>query len=283
MIVTPYIPKVREVRWSTGNASWGLVPTMGYLHEGHLSLVRLARSANDNIAVSIFVNPTQFTPDEDLATYPRDLEKDLSLLEAENVDLVFAPSQQSMYPDDFQTELTVEEISKPLEGYSRPAHFQGVATIVAKLFNIFEPSRAYFGQKDYQQTMIIKQMVLDLNFDLEVVVGAIVRESDGLAMSSRNMRLRPEQRAVATVLHDSLILAEKAYLSGESTGARLRGIMSDSIASQPLGRLDYVSVADLVTLTELDKVINSALLSLAVFFDSVRLIDNLIVRPTFGE
>ncbi len=280
MIVTPYIAKVREIRWLTGNESWGLVPTMGYLHEGHLSLVRLARKANDKLAVSIFVNPTQFAPGEDLATYPRDLKKDLRLLEAENVDLVFTPSQQSIYPDDFQTEVSVEDISKLLEGYSRPTHFQGVATIVAKLFNIFEPSRAYFGQKDYQQTLIIKQMVKDLNFGLEVVVGAIVRESDGLAMSSRNMYLNPEQRAVATILHDSLILAEKAYLSGETSGARLRKIMSEKIASQPLARLDYVSAADLIRLIELDRITSPALFSLAVFFGSVRLIDNLIVRPT---
>ena len=279
MIVTPDIPEVREIRWSTGNDSWGLIPTMGYLHEGHLSLVRLARKANDKIAVSIFVNPTQFAPDEDLATYPRNLGEDLRLLEAEKVDLVFTPSQQSIYPDDFQTEVSVEDISKRLEGYSRPTHFQGVATIVAKLLNIFAPTRAYFGQKDYQQTLIIKQMVKDLNFAVEVVVGAIVRESDGLAMSSRNMRLTPGQRAAATVLHDSLILAKNAYASGEVSGARLRKIMSENIAVQPLARLDYVSVSDLATLMELDKITSSAIFSLAVFFDSVRLIDNLIVRP----
>lgn len=277
MIIAKDIAKVREIRTIYGRESWGLVPTMGYLHEGHLSLVRLARTENDKVAVSIFVNPTQFAPDEDLATYPRDLERDLSLLASEEVDLVFTPTDKLMYPDSFQTIVIVEEIAKPLEGYSRPSHFQGVTTVVTKLFNIFEPTRAYFGQKDYQQALIVKQMVSDLNFDLEIVVGKIIREPDGLAMSSRNKRLNPEQRLAATVLQKSLIAAEKAYRLGEVRGARLRQIMSAEIANEPLARLDYASVADPETLDELDMVTGSALLSLAVFFDHIRLIDNTLI------
>ena len=279
MIVTPDIETIRKTRWSMYKETWGLVPTMGYLHEGHLSLVRLARAANDRVAVSIFVNPTQFAPTEDLATYPRNLERDLRLLKTEKVDLVFIPSNQSMYPPDFQTKVTVEKISMPLEGSSRPSHFQGVSTVVAKLFNIFEPTRAYFGQKDFQQTLLIKQMIKDLNFGIEIVIGRIVREADGLAMSSRNKRLNPEQRQAASLLYNTLVLTEKAFIAGETSGHRLREFISTNIAKEPLARLDYASVADATNLAEVDEITGPTLLSLAVFFDSVRLIDNLILNP----
>lgn len=278
MIVTADIDQLRHIRWQDPGLTWGLVPTMGYLHDGHLSLVRLARNQNDRVGVSIFVNPTQFAPGEDLAMYPRDLDRDLALLEAENVDLVFIPAPEQMYPPDHQTRVAVTKVSQPLEGASRPTHFEGVTTIVAKLFNIFQPTRAYFGQKDAQQTVVVKQMIRDLNFGLEIIVGPIIREPDGLAMSSRNVLLSPGQRREATVLFSALKAAEEVLLAGETKGDAVRQLMADTIATVPTARLDYVSVADPNTLQELETVEYEALLSLAVFFDPVRLIDNLLFR-----
>ncbi|MCI0396361.1 MAG: pantoate--beta-alanine ligase [Chloroflexi bacterium] len=270
--------QVRAIRWADPSLSWGLVPTMGYLHDGHLSLVRQARAENDRVAVTIFVNPTQFAPTEDLSTYPRDLERDLALLAAGGVDLVFTPDNTTMYPPGFQTKVTVEQVSRPLEGLSRPAHFQGVTTVVAKLFNIVQPTRAYFGQKDAQQTVVIRRLAADLNFNLEIIVGPTIREADGLAMSSRNVRLSPEQRAVATVLYRALHTAVSALRAGEHDSETLRALMRDTVAAEPLARLDYVSVAHLHTLAELDRVESGALFSLAVFFGNVRLIDNIVVE-----
>lgn len=280
MIVLEDIAGVRAARSSDLTSSWGLVPTMGFLHEGHLSLVRQARAENDVVAVSIFVNPTQFAPHEDLGTYPRDLQRDLALLAAERVDYVFVPQDHEMYPAGFQTRVVVEEVTRPLEGLSRPTHFQGVTTVVAKLFNIFQPKRAYFGQKDAQQTVVVRRMVVDLDFPLELVICPTVREPDGLAMSSRNAKLTTKQRKAATILFRALSTARDSILAGESSGARIRELMEDVIASESLARLDYVSVASSQTLAEIETVAGEVLISLAVYFGEVRLIDNTLVRGT---
>lgn len=276
MNVVNSIPDIRQIRWADPTLSWGLVPTMGYLHEGHLALVRRAKAENDQTAVTIFVNPAQFAPTEDLSTYPRDLARDLSLLQAEGVDLVFTPTDATMYPPDFQTTVTVQQLSQPLEGAARPTHFQGVATVVAKLFNILQPTRAYFGQKDAQQTVVLRQMVHDLNFNVAMVICPTVREADGLAMSSRNAYLSPEQRPAAIVLRRALQAAQNAYAQGERRGDHLRQLMADTINAEPLARLDYVSAADPETLQELSHVEEGVLLSTAVFFGKTRLIDNIL-------
>lgn len=277
MIVTANIDEVRAIRRQESDKSWGFVPTMGYLHEGHLSLVRRAREGNGRVAASIYVNPTQFAPTEDLSSYPRDLERDLTLLEAENVDLVFTPSDEIMYPADFQTTILLSDVTKPLEGASRPTHFAGVATIVAKLFNIIQPDRAYFGQKDAQQAVVLRQMVRDLNFNLELVVCPIVREPDGLALSSRNKYLSPAERKAALVLSRALQKAQAAFDDGERDARTLLRIMAGLISAEPLARLDYVSVAHPDTLAELEQIEDKALLSMAVFIGKTRLIDNVIV------
>jgi pantoate--beta-alanine ligase len=256
----------------------GLVPTMGYLHEGHLSLVRRVRAECVSVAVSIFVNPTQFGPEEDLSAYPRNLPRDLSLLEAEGVDLVWMPTPEVMYPPAFQTWVTVEEVTKPLEGEMRPGHFRGVTTVVAKLFTGVQPQKAYFGQKDAQQAIVIRQMTRDLNFPIEIVVCPTVREPDGLAMSSRNTYLSPKERQAATVLHRALTAARAAFDEGERDAKRLRGIVTETITSEPLARLQYVSCSHLDTLQELETVADKALLSLAAFVGQTRLIDNVVVR-----
>ncbi|SNB74053.1 pantoate--beta-alanine ligase [Thermoflexus hugenholtzii] len=276
MRVVHTIAEARAVRRALPG-TWGFVPTMGYLHEGHLSLVRRARAENDRVAVSIFVNPTQFGPHEDYARYPRDLERDLRLLEPLGVDLVFVPSVEEMYPPGFQTWVIVEEVSRPLEGASRPGHFRGVATVVAKLFNILQPDRAYFGQKDAQQTVVIRRMVQDLNIPVEIVICPTVREPDGLAMSSRNTYLNPEERRAATVLFRALQAAKARYEAGERDAEGLREAMREVIRAEPLARIDYVSVADPETLQELERVEGPALLSLAVYIGTTRLIDNIML------
>lgn len=277
MFVTKTIEDVRAHRWAEPALSWGLVPTMGTLHEGHLSLVRRARAENDRVGASIFVNPIQFDRRADLEAYPRQLERDCALLEAEGVDLVWAPDEATVYPPGFQTYVTVEEVTKVLEGAARPGHFRGVTTVVAKLFNVFQPTRAYFGQKDAQQAAVIRQMARDLAFNLEIVVCPIVREPDGLAMSSRNLLLKPEERPAALVLKRALDAARAAWESGERDGESLRAIMRAIIAAEPLARLDYVSAADPVTLAEIDGEASAALLSMAVFVGQVRLIDNTLL------
>src|SRR5512139_1835857 len=216
----------------------GLVPTMGYLHEGHLSLVRRAREECDHVAVSIFVNPTQFGPKEDLAKYPRDLERDMKLIEP-YTDLLWTPTPEIMYPEGYQTWVEVEKMTLPLEGAMRPGHFRGVTTVVAKLFNAVQPDRAYFGQKDAQQAAVIRQMVRDLNFPIEIVVCPIVREPDGLAMSSRNVYLDPAQRKAATVLFRALTTAKELYEAGERNGEKLRQTMKEVLASEPLAQMQY--------------------------------------------
>ncbi|MCS6844246.1 MAG: pantoate--beta-alanine ligase [Caldilineales bacterium] len=255
----------------------GVVPTMGFLHEGHLALVRRARQENASVIVTIFVNPTQFGPTEDFAAYPRDLARDLALLEQVGADLVFAPEVAEIYPPGFQTYVTVEQVAQPLEGARRPGHFRGVATVVAKLFNLTQPQRAYFGQKDAQQVRVIQQMTADLNFPLEIVVCPTVREPDGLAMSSRNTYLTPEQRQAAPVLYRSLQAVEAAYRSGERDAGRLRQIALDVLAAEPLAQVEYVSVADAATLQELEQVMAPALVSMAVRIGRARLIDNILL------
>lgn len=275
--VVAEVAEVRARRWQQPSLSWGLVPTMGYLHAGHLNLVRQARQENDRVGVSIFVNPTQFNDARDLARYPRNLERDLALLQAEGVDLVWAPPPEIVYPSGYQTYVAVEEITQPLEGSARPGHFRGVATVVAKLFNVFQPQRAYFGQKDAQQVAVIRRMVTDLNFNLEVVVCPTTREPDGLAMSSRNANLSPEARRQATCLYQALTAAQQAFQTGERSAEKLRELMRRVISSASLATVDYISVADRDSLQELDTIEKGALLSMAVFVGGVRLIDNLVL------
>ena len=258
--------------------SWGFVPTMGYLHEGHLSLVRRARVENDRVAVSIFVNPTQFSPAEDFAAYPRDLERDRELLELPGVDLIFHPTPDVMYPPGFQTYLTVAEVTKTLEGAARPGHFRGVATVVAKLFNIVQAERAYFGQKDAQQVVVIKRMVADLAVPTRIVVCPTLREPDGLAMSSRNTYLDPAQRTAAAVLYRALTTAKDRYDAGERDAEALRDAMRYTLAQEPLAKVEYVSAADPTTLLELDHVEDRVLLSMAVRIGRTRLIDNFLLE-----
>lgn len=255
----------------------GLVPTMGYLHEGHLSLIRRARDECDYVIVSIFVNPTQFGQNEDLAKYPRDIEQDLSLIEP-FTDLVWMPLAEIMYLQGYQTWVEVEAMTRPLEGEMRPGHFKGVTTVVAKLFNAVQPHKAYFGQKDAQQVAVISRMARDLNFPIEIVICPIVREPDGLAMSSRNVYLDPEQRKAATVLYRALNKAKTAYYEGEHNAGKLRKIMEEVIVDEPLAQMQYVSCADYDTLEELDVVKGKTLLSMAVFIGKTRLIDNFVLE-----
>ncbi|MFC2000687.1 pantoate--beta-alanine ligase [Chloroflexota bacterium] len=264
------------------SASLGFVPTMGYLHEGHLSLVQRATAENETVAVSIFVNPTQFGPTEDLAQYPRDTERDLGLLGKEGVDLVFMPSPEDIYPEGFSTWVDVEKVTDRLEGELRPGHFRGVSTVVAKLFNIVEPTRAYFGQKDAQQALVIKKMVADLNMNLEVILVPTVREPDGLAMSSRNVYLNPEERQASLVLWKSLNLARQLWSQGERDAEKVRRQMISLIQKEPLADIGYVSVAHPETLEELSRIDRSALVSLAVRIGKTRLIDNITLdrNPT---
>ena len=256
----------------------GFVPTMGYLHDGHLSLARLARSSCESVIASIFVNPTQFAPTEDLAAYPRDLDRDLALLEAEGCDLVLAPStNDEFYPAGYDTWVDVAGITQKLEGASRPTHFRGVATVVAKLFNIVQPQRAFFGQKDAQQALVIRRLIRDLNYNIKLVLGPTIREDDGLAMSSRNKYLTPEQRAAAPVLRRCLDRIESLYADGERDAENLRQAMTTILQAEPLALPDYISVADLDSLEELQRFEGQALVSLAVRFGTTRLIDNTVL------
>jgi pantoate--beta-alanine ligase len=276
MKVLMTVSEVRAFRASR-EGSLGLVPTMGALHAGHLSLVARARKENEHVAASIFVNPAQFGPAEDFTAYPRALDTDLGLLASLGVDAVWTPSASAVYPPGFQTWITVEDASAPLEGARRPGHFRGVATVVAKLLNVFHPARAYFGQKDAQQVAVIRRMVEDLSFPVDVVVCPIVREKDGLAMSSRNAYLGPDERRAAPVLHRALEAARAAFDSGERDAGRLRAILTKTLAGEPLVRPDYVSVADTSTLAELERVEGAALVSLAARIGKTRLIDNVLL------
>ena len=270
------VAEFKEVRRKI-RGTVGFVPTMGYLHEGHLFLARRAKAENDVSVVSIFVNPTQFGPKEDFARYPRDPDRDLALLEKERTDLVLMPPVEEMYPPGISTWVDVENVTKTLEGAARPGHFRGVATVVAKLFNIVEPSKAYFGQKDAQQVVVIQKMVTDLNMNLEVVAVPTLREPDGLAMSSRNVYLNPEERQAAVVLWRSMNLVKGLQQKGERDAEKLRNEMVALIKKEPLARIDYVSIADPRTLNELSHIKGSALVSMAVYIGKTRLIDNLIL------
>ncbi|MBZ5569027.1 MAG: pantoate--beta-alanine ligase [Acidobacteriia bacterium] len=256
----------------------GLVPTMGALHEGHLSLIRAARAQSDVVAVSIFVNPLQFGPNEDLAKYPRTLERDCQLLEVEKVDLLFAPSNQDMYPACATTFVTVEGLSEKLCGRSRPGHFRGVTTVVAKLFNIVEPDLAFFGQKDAAQVAIIRRMVRDLNFPVQIVVCPIVREQDGLALSSRNAYLDPQQRKQALVLNRSLMRVQTLADTGERSAAKLVEAGKQVIADEPGVRLDYFEIVHPDTLDPVADLSNGALVAVAAFVGATRLIDNVVLH-----
>ncbi|MBI2886917.1 MAG: pantoate--beta-alanine ligase [Chloroflexi bacterium] len=270
------IEEFRRERAATPG-SLGLVPTMGYLHEGHLSLVRRARAENAVSAVWIFVNATQFNEAADFAHYPRDEARDCRMLEQERVDLLFMPPPQEIYPPGFGTYVTVEGVTERLEGEFRPEHFLGVATVVTKFFNIMQPTCAYFGQKDAQQVLVIKKMVADLNIPVEVVVCPTVREPDGLAMSSRNVNLSPRQRHAALALYRALCLAQEQWARGNKDGEAIRRAMTALIQGEPLARIDYVSVAHPETLQELDRIEGGALVSLAVHIGRTRLIDNVVL------
>ncbi|PYS51014.1 MAG: pantoate--beta-alanine ligase [Acidobacteria bacterium] len=257
----------------------GLVPTMGALHDGHLSLIREARRMCDVVVVSVFVNPTQFSLDEDFDRYPRDLTKDAAILTDYNVDYIFAPTIEEIYPKDFSTYITVSGLSEQLEGVSRPGHFRGVATVVTVLLNIVRPDFAFFGQKDAQQTLVIKRLVRDLAFDTEIVVLPTVREESGLALSSRNAYLNEGERRAALVLYRALSSAKEAYAEGERSGSRLASIVQATVAAEPLARIDYVSVADADTLESLERLNDrTVLIALAVHIGRARLIDNITLN-----
>lgn len=276
------VSTVEEVReqvkaWRQGGLSVGLVPTMGYLHEGHRSLIDKAVEQNDRVVVSVFVNPIQFGPGEDLATYPRDLERDAVLCENAGASLIFHPEPADMYFDDFCTYIDMSGLTEGLCGKTRPTHFRGVCTVVGKLFNIVEPDRAYFGQKDAQQLAVIRRMVRDLNFPLEIVGCPIIREEDGLAKSSRNTYLSPEERRAAVILHKGLEKGEELVRSGEKSAAVVKKVIRDILESEPLARVDYVDIVDFDNIQEIDTLGDSVLVAVAVYIGKTRLIDNFIV------
>jgi pantoate--beta-alanine ligase len=277
MIVIENVAEMKKARESlTGKV--GFVPTMGYLHEGHLTLVRRSRENNDHTVVSIFVNPTQFGPGEDFNRYPRDYPRDFAMLEKEKTDIVYLPSPAQMYPEGYNTWVEVYKVTDRLEGAIRPGHFRGVATVVNKLFNIVQPDRAYFGQKDAQQCVVIRKMIADLNMNLEMIIVPTVRETDGLAMSSRNVYLNAEERRQAPVLNQSLVLAREMWLAGEHDSARIRSAMADLIKQSPLGKIEYISIADAFSLRELERAEPPAVISMAVKFGNTRLIDNTLLE-----
>jgi len=269
----------RAEEWRQAGRTIVFVPTMGFLHEGHLALMREGQKYGDVLVISIFVNPTQFGPQEDFDTYPRDFERDRRLAESVGVDLIFAPQNDKMYGEHFQTYVNLEHLPRHLCGLSRPNHFRGVATVVSKLFNIVKPHVSIFGEKDYQQLVIIRQMVRDLNFDIKIVGVPTVREPDGLAMSSRNNYLSPEERRSATVLYQSLKLAQKSLAEGERDVSKLIDMASAHIKSVPHTKIDYVEICDPQTLEDVDWIKGPVLMALAVKVGKTRLIDNIILRP----
>ena len=277
MIIATTLEELRTAR-NLLQAPVGLVPTMGYLHEGHLSLVRRAAKECASVLASIFVNPTQFGANEDLSKYPRDLKSDLTLLDEAGADLVWTPTPEVMYPPGFQTWVTVEGLTQPLEGAVRPGHFRGVTTVVAKLFNAVQPQKAYFGQKDAQQAAVLRRMTHDLDFPIEIIICPTVREKDGLAMSSRNSYLSPEERQAATILYRALSAAHAAHRRGERKAEELRRIVREMVASEPLAQMQYVSCADFDSLQEIEEIKGKTLLSMAVFMGKTRLIDNFILE-----
>lgn len=280
MIIANTIAEVKEhVRvWKKEGKSIGLVPTMGYLHEGHASLMECARKENDIVIVSDFVNPIQFGPKEDLATYPRDFDADCKLCERIGVDLIFHPEPSEMYAPDFHSYVGVDTLSEGLCGKSRPIHFNGVCTVVSKLFHIAEADRAYFGQKDAQQLAIVRRMVRDLNFNIEIIGCPIIREADGLAKSSRNTYLSPDERAKAVVLNRALTKGREMVLAGEKDAAKVVKTVRDMIEAEPLARIDYVEIVDWNELQPVETIDGPILMAVAVFIGNVRLIDNFIVE-----
>ena len=278
------IETIAEMKeWSEAQHRQGrrvvLVPTMGFLHQGHLSLVRDGRKRGDRLVVSIFVNPAQFAPEEDFAAYPRDIHRDRRLLEKEAVDILFHPPVEAIYPEGYQTHIEVAHLSLPLCGAVRPGHFRGVATVVTKLFNIVSPHVAVFGCKDYQQLQVVRRLVVDLNYAIEIIGHPTVRETDGLAISSRNAYLEPNERNAAVCLSRSLHLAESLVRQGERKAVALLGAVRAEIAKEPLARLEYASLCDPESLQEVDQVGQQTLLALAVRIGKARLIDNIIIKP----
>ena len=278
MNISGSINEVRQIvkKWRKEGLTVGLVPTMGYLHEGHKSLIDKAVKENDRVVVSVFVNPIQFGPTEDLASYPRDLERDAKLCEEAGANLIFHPEKEEMYFDDFSSFVEVQGVSKGLCGKSRPIHFRGVCTVVTKLFNIVKPDRAYFGQKDAQQLAVVKRMVRDLNMDIEIVGCPIIREEDGLAKSSRNTYLSAEERKAAVILSKSLKLGKEAIEKGERDSKKIIDIITNNINTDKLAKIDYVEIVDPLSIENIDKIENSALVAMAVYIGKTRLIDNFI-------
>jgi pantoate--beta-alanine ligase len=276
MQIARTISKMKILRKNL-TGSVGFVPTMGYLHEGHLELVRRAKKDNSFAVVSIFVNPTQFAPNEDFKAYPRDLDRDIEMLRSVTTDIVFVPSDKEMYSELYNTWVDVHGITATLEGRSRPTHFRGVTTVCNKLFNIVQPDHAYFGQKDAQQALVIQKMVTDLNMNLEIIVAPTIRETDGLAMSSRNTYLTTEERLSAPILYRSLRLAAEMYEKGERDANKIREAMTALICTIPSARIDYISISDIDTLNEIDTITGKVLISMAVRFGKPRLIDNIIL------
>ncbi len=275
IITDPHIVQQQASEWKKSGLSIGLVPTMGYLHEGHQSLIHKAVEQNDRVIVSIFVNPIQFGPTEDLDSYPRDLEADAALCESEGVDIIFHPSADEMYEKSFSTHVEVDDITQFLCGKSRPTHFRGVTTVVTKLINIAKADRAYFGEKDAQQLAVVRRMVRDLNMDLEIVGCPIIREEDGLAKSSRNKYLSPEERTAALVLNRSLKKGKALLESGERNAATVAEVITKEIEGEPMADIDYVSVVDSITLRDVEGAIEQPILvAIAVRIGSTRLIDN---------
>ncbi len=264
--------------WKKKGLKTGLVPTMGYLHEGHLSLIKKAVSENDRVVVSIFVNPTQFGPGEDYETYPRDINKDSALCESAGADLIFHPEASEMYPDGSCTYVNMTGLTDALCGRSRPTHFQGVCTVVSKLFNIITPDNAYFGMKDAQQLAVIKRMVSDLNFDINIVGCPIIRESDGLAKSSRNTYLNAEERKAALILQKSIFFGESLVKKGERDAAFVINSMKEIIESEPLAKIDYVEIVDMNTMKNVSVIQGEILCAIAVYIGKTRLIDNFILN-----
>ena len=273
------LDKINELRdrvkgWKSQGLRVGFVPTMGYLHEGHESLIKRASEENDKVVVSIFVNPIQFGPKEDLSTYPRDLERDSKVCEGAGADIIFHPKSEEMYFEDFSTFVDMNGLTSGLCGKSRPTHFRGVCTVVTKLFNIVSPDRAYFGEKDAQQLAIIKRMVRDLNIDVEVIGCPIVREKDGLAKSSRNTYLSMEERSAATILSKALNIAREKIKDGERTSSNIISTIKEIIESEKLARIDYIEVVDSFSMEGVDTIEKSVLVAIAVFIGKTRLIDN---------
>lgn len=281
------IESVNEARnqikqWKLEGLKIGLIPTMGYLHEGHKSLIERAKHENDKVVVTVFVNPTQFGPNEDLDKYPRNIKRDTELCEEVGVDFIFAPTSNEMYLKEFCSYVNVEGLSNELCGVTRPTHFRGVCTVLTKLFNIIPADRGYFGQKDAQQVAIIKKMVEDLNFDIEIIECPIIREQDGLAKSSRNSYLSTSEREAALILNKSLKIAKNAIENGEVDAKKIIEIISNNIKTEKLAKIDYVKVVDLKSIQVIDEIKNSVLVAIAVYIGKTRLIDNFILKDVEG-